>query len=233
MSRKTDPFAIDLTPDLIVRAYHAGIFPMAEDATSPDVFWVSPKRRGILPLDTFHVSRSLRKTLRSHPYQVRVDTDFPAVIEGCATAGTDRETTWINPTLRDLYGQLFTRGICHTVEVWDGDRLVGGLYGLSLGAVFFGESMFHRATDASKIALVHLVERLRAGGYRALRHPVRHRPPPHLRRHRDFARGLRRAPGRRPCAERRLLRDRPLPVRQPERDLGHRMPRRGSSPGSL
>jgi leucyl/phenylalanyl-tRNA---protein transferase len=165
MSRKTDPFAIDLTPDLIVRAYHAGIFPMAEDATSPDVFWVSPKRRGILPLDTFHVSRSLRKTLRSHGYTIRVDTDFAAVIEGCATAGTDRETTWINPTLRDLYGQLFTRGICHTVEVWDGPAIVGGLYGLSLGAVFFGESMFHRATDASKIALAHLIERLRAGGY--------------------------------------------------------------------
>lgn len=165
MSRKSDPFAIDLTPDLIVRAYHAGIFPMAEDVDSPDVFWVSPKRRGILPLDTFHVSTSLRKTLRSHPYTVCVDTDFPAVIEGCATAGSDRETTWINSTLRDLYGQLFTRGICHTVEVWDGPRLVGGLYGLSLGAVFFGESMFHRATDASKIALAHLIERLRAGGY--------------------------------------------------------------------
>ena len=121
MSRKTDPFAIDLTPELIVRAYHAGIFPMAEDASSPDVFWVSPKRRGILPLDSFHVSTSLRKAMRSHNFQLRVDTDFPAVIEGCATAGTDRESTWINPTLRDLYGQLFTRGICHTVEVWDGD----------------------------------------------------------------------------------------------------------------
>ena len=165
MSRKTDPFAIDLTPELIVRAYHAGIFPMAEDASSPDVFWVSPKRRGILPLDSFHVSTSLRKAMRSHNFQLRVDTDFPAVIEGCATAGTDRESTWINPTLRDLYGQLFTRGICHTVEVWDGDRLVGGLYGLALGAVFFGELMFHRETNASKIALVHLVTRLRAGGF--------------------------------------------------------------------
>ena len=165
MSRKTDPFAIDLTPDLIVRAYHAGIFPMAEDATSPDVFWVSPKRRGILPLDSFHVSKSLRKALRAHTLQVKVDTDFEGVIEGCATAGTDRESTWINPTLRDLYGQLFKRGQCHTVEVWDGEWLVGGLYGLSLGAVFFGESMFHRVTNASKIALVHLVTRLRAGGY--------------------------------------------------------------------
>src|SRR5262245_35276578 len=124
MSRKSDPFAIDLTPDLIVRAYHAGIFPMAEDATSPDVFWVSPKRRGILPLDSFHVSKSLRKVLRTHRFQIKVDVDFAGVIEGCATAGTDRESTWINGTLRDLYGQLFRRGQAHTVEVWDGDRLV-------------------------------------------------------------------------------------------------------------
>lgn len=166
MSRKSDPFAIEPTPELIIRAYQAGIFPMAEDASSPDLFWVSPKRRGILPLDAnFHVSKSMRKTMRTHPYELRVDSNFPAVIEGCATAGTDRDTTWINATLRRLYGQLFGRRICHTVEVWDGSRLVGGLYGLSLGGVFFGESMFHRVTDASKIALVHLVDRLRAGGY--------------------------------------------------------------------
>jgi leucyl/phenylalanyl-tRNA--protein transferase len=165
MSRKTDPFAIDLTPDLVIRAYQAGIFPMAEGADSPDVFWVAPKRRGILPLDSFRVSKSLRKTVRTTPFAVTVDTDFAGVIEGCATAGTERETTWINGTIRDVYAQLFERGHCHTVEVWDGARLVGGLYGLSLGAVFFGESMFHRATDASKIALVHLMARLRAGGY--------------------------------------------------------------------
>lgn len=165
MSRKTDPFAIDLTPDLVIRAYQAGIFPMAEGADSPDVFWVAPKRRGILPLDSFRVSKSLRKTVRTTPFTVTVDTDFAGVIEGCATAGTERETTWINGTIRDVYAQLFERGHCHTVEVWDGARLVGGLYGLSLGAVFFGESMFHRATDASKIALVHLMARLRAGGY--------------------------------------------------------------------
>lgn len=165
MSR-TDPFAIEPTPELIVRAYQAGIFPMAEDARAANVFWVSPRKRGILPLDNrFHVSKSLQKTLRAHPYDIRIDTDFPGVIEGCATAGSDRETTWINQTLSNLYGELFNRGLCHTVEVWDGPDLVGGLYGLSLGAVFFGESMFHRRTDASKIALVHLVERLRAGGY--------------------------------------------------------------------
>ena len=168
MSRKTDPFAIDLTPELIVRAYQSGIFPMAEDATSPDLFWVSPQKRGIIPLENFHLSRTLRKTMRTHPYQIRVDTDFPAVIEGCATAGVDRETTWINPEIRRLYGALFERGIVHTVEVWDGPDLVGGLYGVSLGAAFFGESMFHRKTDCSKIAMAHLLQRLVAGGYRLL-----------------------------------------------------------------
>jgi leucyl/phenylalanyl-tRNA--protein transferase len=124
--------------------------------------------RGILPLDGFRISASLRKTLRQHRYSVKVDTDFDAVIEGCATAGTDRESTWINATIRKLYGQLFKRGLAHTVEVWDGAELVGGLYGLALGAAFFGESMFHRKTDASKIALAHLVERLNAGGYMLL-----------------------------------------------------------------
>jgi leucyl/phenylalanyl-tRNA--protein transferase len=168
MSKKSDPFAIELTPELIIRAYRAGIFPMAEDATATDLFWVSPEMRGILPLDGFKISKSLRKTLRRQPYAVRVDTDFEAVIEGCATAGTDRESTWINATIRKLYGQLFKRGLAHTVEVWDGSELVGGLYGLSLGAAFFGESMFHRKTDASKIALAHLVDRLNAGGYTLL-----------------------------------------------------------------
>jgi len=168
MKKKPDPFAIDLTPELIIRAYAAGIFPMAEDAGSPDLFWVSPEMRGIIPLDGFHISRSLRKTLRTHPYDVRVDTDFDATIEGCATAGEDRRSTWINPAIRRLYGELFRRGMVHTVEVWDGDELVGGLYGLALGAAFFGESMFHRRTDASKIALAHLVARLRAGGFMLL-----------------------------------------------------------------
>ena len=168
MSRKTDPFHIELTPDLVVRAYRAGIFPMAEDEASPDVFWVSPEQRGILPLDSFHVSRSLRKAMKSSSFSIRVDTDFMGVIQGCAMFGTDRETTWINPSIKKIYGQLFVRGLCHTVEVWDGEELVGGLYGLSLGAAFFGESMFHTRTNASKMALVHLVERLRAGGYRLL-----------------------------------------------------------------
>jgi leucyl/phenylalanyl-tRNA--protein transferase len=168
MSRKTDPFALDLTPELIVRAYRAGIFPMAEDQDSPDLFWVSPPLRGIIPLDDYHISKSLRKRLKTHPYSIRVDTDFAGVIEGCATAGVDRDSTWINPEIRRLYGALFDRGLVHTVEVWDGRELVGGLYGLALGAAFFGESMFHRKTDCSKIAMAHLLARLTAGGFRLL-----------------------------------------------------------------
>jgi leucyl/phenylalanyl-tRNA--protein transferase len=168
VTRKSDPFAIELTPELIIRAYQAGIFPMAEDARSPDLFWVSPEMRGIIPLDGFHVSKSLRKTLKHHPYCVRVDTDFEGIIDGCATVGEDRRSTWINPAIRKLYRELFYRGYVHTVEVWDGGELAGGLYGLALGAVFFGESMFHRRTDASKIALAHLVRRLNAGGFRLL-----------------------------------------------------------------
>ncbi len=168
MSRKTDPFAVELTPELILRAYRAGIFPMAEDAASDDLFWVSPQLRGIIPLDAVHVSKSLRKTLKSNPYSVRVDTDFNAVIEGCATAGTERDTTWINAAIRRLYGDLYRRGFVHTVEVWEGGDLVGGLYGVSIGAAFFGESMFHRKTDCSKIAMAHLLHRLEAGNYRLL-----------------------------------------------------------------
>lgn len=168
MSRKTDPFAVELTPELILRAYQAGIFPMAESAESVDLFWVSPERRGVIPLESFHVSRSLRKTLKSHPYAIKVDSDFDGVIEGCATAGTERESTWINPEIRRLYGELFRRGNVHTVEVWDGPALVGGLYGVSIGAAFFGESMFHRKTDCSKIAMAYLGERLKAGNYRLL-----------------------------------------------------------------
>lgn len=164
--RQEDPFAVEITPDLIVRAYKAGIFPMAEDANSSDVFWVSPTERGIIPLDGLHISKSLRKAMKRKDHVVRVDTDFDAIIEGCATCGSDRDNTWINDTIRTVYRDLFTRGICHTVEVWGEDEeLIGGLYGLAIGGAFFGESMFHRRTDASKIALAHLVERLNAGGF--------------------------------------------------------------------
>ena len=168
MARHTDPFTVEITPELIVRAYRAGIFPMAEDAADNDIFWVSPDMRGILPLDGFHVSKSLRKAMRKSGWQIRVDTDWDGIIEGCATVGEDRDTTWINATIRSVYGELFNRGIAHTVEVWDGDELIGGLYGLAIGAAFFGESMFHRRTDASKMAMAHLVERLNAGGFQLL-----------------------------------------------------------------
>lgn len=168
MAKRSDPFAIELTPELVIRAYRAGIFPMAEDATSPDLFWVSPEHRGILPLDGFRLSTSLRKSMRNKGFAVRVDTDFYAVIEGCATVGKDRSVTWINAAIRAVYGELFRRGVAHTVEVWHDGTLVGGLYGLSIGAAFFGESMFHRKTDASKVAMAHLVARLKAGGYALL-----------------------------------------------------------------
>tara|TARA_R110002020_G_scaffold416651_4_gene625912 strand:+ start:1416 stop:2051 length:636 start_codon:yes stop_codon:yes gene_type:complete len=165
MARRQDPFELEITPELIVRAYQAGIFPMSEDAEDENLFWVSPELRGIIPLDGFHLSTSLRKAIRKSGFAVRVDTDFPAVIEACASVGADRDTTWINRTIRSVYGELFNRGIAHTVEVWEGDDLVGGLYGLAIGGAFFGESMFHRRTNASKMAMAHLVDRLRAGGF--------------------------------------------------------------------
>ena len=165
MTQQADPFDIEVTPELIVRAYRAGIFPMAEDAEDEDLFWVSPEMRGIMPLDGFHASKSLGKAMRKSEWTVKVDTDWHGIIEGCATVGEDRDNTWINQTIRAVYGALFERGVAHTVEVWDDDELVGGLYGLAIGGAFFGESMFHRRTDASKMAMAHLVERLNAGGF--------------------------------------------------------------------
>ena len=165
---RNDPFDIELTPELILRAYQAGIFPMSESAVDPDIFWVSPPMRGIIELDGLKISKSLAKTLRKHSFSLAVDRDFAAVIAGCASAGPDRDDTWISATIAGLYGELFDMGYCHTVEVYDGADLVGGLYGLAIGGAFFGESMFHRRTDASKIALVHLVERLNAGGFALL-----------------------------------------------------------------
>lgn len=165
MSRASDPFELEITPELIVRAYRAGIFPMSESAEDEDIFWVSPEWRGVIPLDGFHCSTSLRKAIRKSGFAVKVDTDFDAVIEGCATVGADRASTWINGTIRSVYGQLFRRGVAHTVEVWDDAELVGGLYGLAIGGAFFGESMFHRRTNSSKMAMAHLVDRLNAGGF--------------------------------------------------------------------
>lgn len=157
---------VDITPEILLKAYAAGIFPMAEDADDPAIYWVEPRARGVLPLDCFHVSKRLARTVRSDVFEVRVDQDFDAVIAGCAAPRRDAERTWINARIRALYGALFDSGHAHTVEVYAEGQLVGGLYGVSLGAAFFGESMFHVVRDASKVALVHLVARLRVGGYR-------------------------------------------------------------------
>lgn len=158
----------DITPDLLLRAYSIGLFPMADSADDPDLFWVEPELRGIIPLDDFHVSKSLAKTIRRAPFDIRYDTAFEAVMDGCAAPAPDRPTTWINGRIRSLYTALHEMGHAHSVEAWDGDKLVGGLYGVSLGAAFFGESMFSRRTDASKICLVYLVERLRQRGFQLL-----------------------------------------------------------------
>ena len=154
-----------LTPEVLLNAYAAGIFPMAESADDPALYWIDPDQRGIIPLDRFHVPRRLRRTVRSRRFEVRVDTAFPEVLDACAASAPGRTTTWINARIRHLYGQLFELGHCHCVECWRDGRLVGGLYGVRLGAAFFGESMFSQETDASKIALVHLVARLVAGGF--------------------------------------------------------------------
>ena len=154
-----------VTPSLLLRAYACGIFPMADSADDPTLYWVEPRLRGILPLDGFHLSRRLARTVRSDLFEVRVDSDFAGVIDGCAAARPGRRVTWINDTIRRLYGELFRLGHVHTVETWREGRLVGGLYGLKLGAAFFGESMFSLERDASKVALVHLVARLQRGGF--------------------------------------------------------------------
>ena len=166
MARARD--RLEITPDIILRAYSIGLFPMAESAEDPSLFWVDPEERGIFPLDGLVISRSLAKTVRSDRFEVRVDSDFHGVIDGCAEAAPGREGTWINQRIRQLYFALFERGYVHTIEVWRNGALVGGLYGVAIGAAFFGESMFHRATDASKVGLIHLVARLNAGGFRLL-----------------------------------------------------------------
>jgi leucyl/phenylalanyl-tRNA--protein transferase len=163
-----DNILIGLTPEVLLKAYACGIFPMAEDADDPALFWIDPPERGIIPLDAFHVPSRLARTVRATRLTVVCDRDFSAVIDACAEPARKRARTWINAPIRKLYSGLFEIGHCHTVEVYDGEALVGGLYGVSLGRAFFGESMFHRARDASKIALVHLVARLKAGGYRLL-----------------------------------------------------------------
>jgi leucyl/phenylalanyl-tRNA--protein transferase len=167
MSRPYAP-GYRIPTDLLLRAYASGVFPMAESAADPEVFWVRPETRGIIPLDRFHVPRSLAKAVRRGLFDIRFDYDFEATIDACAERREERRSTWINAPIREAYAQLHRMGNAHSVEAWHGERLVGGLYGVSLGRVFFGESMFSKETDASKICLVHLVERLKARGFALL-----------------------------------------------------------------
>jgi leucyl/phenylalanyl-tRNA--protein transferase len=150
-----------LTPGMLLQAYAAGIFPMAEQRDSADIHWIDPLRRGVIPLDRFHISRSLRRRMVRGQYQLRFDHDFAATVMACA----DRPETWINETIHDLYLDLHRMGHAHSAEIWDGPDLIGGVFGISLNAAFFGESMFSRRTDTSKMALAYLVQRLRAGGF--------------------------------------------------------------------
>ncbi len=155
------------TLDLLA-CYRRGVFPMADSRDDPNLFLVDPDMRGILPLDAFHIPRRLKRTVIQEPYRVTADTAFTRVMEFCAEEGAGRESTWINSAILNLYSALHREGHAHSIECWDGDQLVGGLYGVAIGGAFFGESMFSRATDASKIALVHLAARLIAGGYTLL-----------------------------------------------------------------
>lgn len=164
MSRRS----VEVTTDLVLRAYRHGLFPMAEGRAGDKLFWLDPIKRGVLPLERFHLSRRLLRTVLSEDYQVTADRNFPGVIAGCATPVPDRTDTWINPQIERLFTELFRLGHAHSVETWQGDTLVGGLYGVALGGAFFGESMFSFARDASKTALVHLIARLRLGGFKLL-----------------------------------------------------------------
>jgi leucyl/phenylalanyl-tRNA---protein transferase len=157
-----------ITPNLLLKAYAVGVFPMAESASDPALYWVEPDERGTIPLEGLIVSRSLRKAVRQRRFEIRIDTAFDEVMHKCAEATQDRSSTWINARIRSLYGQLHVMGHGHSVECWQNGALVGGLYGIRLGQAFFGESMFSRATDASKVALVHLVARLNFGGFKLL-----------------------------------------------------------------
>ncbi|ODT12646.1 MAG: leucyl/phenylalanyl-tRNA--protein transferase [Kaistia sp. SCN 65-12] len=169
MARQSDHMP-EITPQVLLKAYACGIFPMSDSAEDPGLYWIEPESRGIFPLDAFHVPRRLARTMRHQPYEIRIDSDFDGVIAGCAgnAASAYRDKTWINARIRSLYQELFTLGHCHTVEAWQDGKLVGGLYGVRLRGAFFGESMFSHARDASKIALVYLVARLKAGGFSLL-----------------------------------------------------------------
>ncbi len=159
---------IEITPQVLLKAYSCGIFPMAEGADDPALYWIEPQHRGLLPLDNVHIPRRLARSIRQAPFDIRIDTDYEGVIEGCAAARSGRRSTWINARIRSLYRELFDLRHCHTVEVWNGARLVGGLYGVALGGAFFGESMFSYERDASKVALVYLAARLIHGDFTLL-----------------------------------------------------------------
>ena len=163
-----DDVMIEITPQVLLKAYACGIFPMAESAEDNALYWIEPERRGILPLDRVHVPKRLARTIRKGGFEVRIDRNFEEVIEGCAAPRSGRRSTWINARIRNLYRELFVLRHCHTVEVWQDGQLTGGLYGVHLGHAFFGESMFSRARDASKIALVYLIARLKYGGFTLL-----------------------------------------------------------------
>lgn len=154
-----------LTPELLLRAYAYGVFPMAESRDSDELYWIDPQLRGILPIDDFHVPKRLKRTIRQGKFEVRIDCAFEEVIDGCAEAREGRENTWINEPIRRLYTALFDMGFAHSVETWRDGRLVGGLYGVAIGGAYFGESMFSRERDASKVALVYLTARLKRGRY--------------------------------------------------------------------
>lgn len=163
-----DSAYVEITPEVLLKAYACGIFPMAESAEDPALYWIEPEKRGIIPLDTFHIASRLARTVRSDRFSIAVNRDFQAVLDGCAEPAPGRTRTWINSRIRTLYGKLYEIGHCHSVEAYDNGELAGGLYGVCLGRAFFGESMFHRVTDASKVALVHLVARLKQSGFTLL-----------------------------------------------------------------
>jgi leucyl/phenylalanyl-tRNA--protein transferase len=163
-----DTAQVEITPEVLLKAYACGIFPMAETAEDLSLYWIEPEQRGVIPLDHFHVPARLARTVRSDRFTVTVNRDFDAVMDGCAAPQAGRAKTWINARIRVLYRKLYERGHCHSIEVYEGDELAGGLYGVTLGGAYFGESMFHRARDASKVALVHLVARLKAARFTLL-----------------------------------------------------------------
>ena len=167
MATRDNPL-LEITPQVLLKAYTCGIFPMAESAEDPSLHWIEPDLRGIIPLDRFYVSSRLARTVRSDLFKITINRDFDGVIDGCAEPQPGRQRTWINERIRALYRKLHERRHCHSMEVYLDGELVGGLYGVALGRAFFGESMFHRSRDASKVALVHLVARLRAGGFALL-----------------------------------------------------------------